>query len=99
MTLMRKAPLRDDFTTPFLIDLPKLTHNDTAREIQILEHMFAIAPSNRGVLWTLGHLYLATPDKQGQGRAMVQQAIATHVENVFPVNDEQLQKTHVSIDN
>ena len=94
MTLMRKAPLRDDFTTPFLIDLPKLTHNDTAREIQILEHMLAIAPSNRGVLWTLGHLYLATPDKQGQGRAMVQQALATHVETVFPLSDAQLQKAY-----
>ena len=88
--LMDKAPLRDDYTTFFLLNLAGFTHNDIARQQQILYRMLAIAPQHRGALWLLGRQLMASPDKADIGRKMAQKALVTHAEKVFPIPDGQL---------
>jgi len=88
-----KAPLRDDYISFFMMNLPSYVHNDVAREIQILTRILAIAPDNRGALWLLGKIYLTTPGREEQGRSMLKKAITTHVEKVYPVTDAELSAT------
>ena len=88
---MHKVPLRDDYTTFFLVSMPDFTHRDTAHQMQLLEHMLAIAPHNRCALWLLGRMYLNIPGKETQGRDMVRKAIASHVEQAYPITNAELQ--------
>lgn len=86
----KAAPLRDDMATNLLLNLPDITHGDTARQAEILRGILAVAPSHRGALWVLGHLLRQSPDTEKEGDAMMHRAAALGVERVFPVTDSEL---------
>jgi len=86
----KKAPLRDDVAATFLANLPKITNNDTERQIDFLNKLLAIAPDHRGALWVLGHILAQTPGREAEGEAMIRRAVELHVERVYPVTDEEL---------
>lgn len=88
---LHKAPLRDDYTAFFLINLPSFTSDDSQRQIKILERILAVAPNHRGAQWVLGKILLSISGKEERGRKLLQKAIAHHVEDVFPITGDELQ--------
>jgi hypothetical protein len=92
-----KAPLRDDYTSFFLLNLQGYTKNDSARQMQILNRILAVSPNHRGALWLLGRMLVTTPGKEELGRKMLQKAIALHIERAFPVSDSELESVRRSL--
>lgn len=88
--MTHKAPLRDDYTSFFLINLGDYTHYDRQRQQQILTRMLLIAPDHRGALWMLGHLLTADEERAADGANMMARAVAMHVEKVFPLTDDDI---------
>lgn len=88
--ITHKAPLRDDYTTFFLLNLSGYTHDDIEREKKILTRMLLVAPDNRGALWLLGFIMSKTTGSEEEGLAMMKKAAQMHVENIFPVTGNDL---------
>ncbi len=88
--MTHKAPLRDDQISFFLINLPGLTNNNIEREEHILNRLLAVAPHHRSCLWLLGNIYMQMPSKEELGRALLKEAIVTHVEKIYPITDAQI---------
>jgi hypothetical protein len=88
--LARRAPLRDDQATPFLLMLPHLYEGQTDRQIAILQRLLAVAPDHRGALWVLGGLLRTQPGREMEGLVLQRRAAALGVERVYPVTDASL---------
>jgi hypothetical protein len=89
-----RAPLRDDQAALFLHNLPEITHNNPAKQIDILQQILTIAPDHRGALWLLGHILAKTPGRETEGNAMIHRAVSLGVERVYPVTDKELAAVH-----
>jgi hypothetical protein len=89
--LTRVAPQREDLAATFLINLPDYTRGDVAKQVEILSNILVIYPRHRSALWLLGHIYLTAPEYEAEGRRMIAEAKARHVERVYPVRDAELE--------
>jgi hypothetical protein len=88
--ITRKAPLREDYTALYLVQIDKY-YKDPDKRAEFLERMLAIAPEHRGALWVLGNLLVITPGREDEGVAMLEKAASLGVQHVFPVTDKDLQ--------
>lgn len=82
LRLTAQAPQREDFIAPFLMSLDGFTHDDRAKQRDILEKILEITPNHRSALWLLGTL-------EGNDE-MKKRAVKLGVEHVYPITKEEL---------
>ncbi|MFO0388489.1 MAG: O-antigen ligase family protein [Alphaproteobacteria bacterium] len=90
--LTRVAPQREDLAAIFLVNLADYTNNNAGKQVEILGNILNIYPSHRSALWLLGHIFLTDPAYAEEGKRMIGEAKARHVERVYPVTDAELSK-------
>jgi len=92
ITMVQRAPLRDDLETFYLKDLAAYTHQDIPRQTDILMRILTIAPNHRGALWVLGKILIGQESTKADGIAMMKKAVSLGLDKVFPVTDEEMKQ-------
>ncbi len=85
---LRVAPLRDEKATPYLVQIHKLVPPEEA--LPLVNDMLVVSASHRGALWVSGAMLAEMAGHGDEGRERQKLAVGLHVEDVYPVTDEEL---------
>jgi len=92
LEMCRRVPLRDDFETMFLLNLPAITHDDKAQQEAILRKILAVAPAHRPAMWMLGQLLSAEQGHEAEGVTLMKEAVLHGVDTVYPVTNRKMEE-------
>lgn len=96
LEVAKRAPLRDDMATIFLINIQDFTGGNVEKQIDILQKILAIAPNHRPALWLMGGLLATHPETHATGIQMQKQALELGAARIYPISFEEIQSVEKS---